>query len=66
MTKELSDALADGIIDEEEAKYLDDVRKKLGLTEEKFSELKDSLLEHRMGPPENTDSDKSPCPHCGK
>ncbi len=65
MTKELSDALADGYIDEDEAKYLNDVRKKLGLSEEKFTELKESLIEHRTNSQNQSESSK-PCPHCGK
>ena len=64
LTKELSDALEDGIIDEHEEKYLDDVRKKLGLSEEKYAELKTTLEEHRKAAHQH-DSSK-PCPHCGK
>jgi len=64
MTQELSDALADGYIDEDEQKYLEDVRKKLGLTEEKFDELKESLLEHRVK--SHNHSSTKPCPVCGK
>ena len=64
MAKELSDALADGVIDEDEERYLEEVRKQLGLTEEKFAELKDSLLEHRSAA-HKQDSSK-PCPYCGK
>ena len=64
LTKELSDALADGIIDENEEKYLDDVRKKLGLSEEKYAELKQTLVEHRDASHKHDPS--KPCPHCGK
>ena len=64
LTQELSDALSDGIIDENEEKYLDEVRKKLGLSEEKYAELKETLIQHRESTPKH-DSSK-PCPHCGK
>ena len=65
MTKELSDALADDFIDEHEEKHLDNLRKELGLTEEKFAELKESLIEHKSESQDHSTSTK-PCPVCGK
>lgn len=65
MKQELSDALEDGVIDVDEDKYLNDLRKNLGLTEEKFEDIKSSLLDHRA----NTNKHKAVvnnCPHCGK
>lgn len=64
LTRELHDALADGVIDEDEAIYLEEVRKKLGLSEEKYTELKETLIQHR----ENIDTPDSSkrCPYCGK
>ena len=60
ITKELTEALNDGEIDEAEEKYLSDLRKKLGVSEEKFEEIKLSLLEHRKLAIDEQ------CPHCGK
>ena len=65
MTKELSDALADDFIDADEEKHLDKLRKELGLTEEKFAELKESLIEHKSDSKDHSGSTK-PCPVCGK
>lgn len=65
MTKELSDALADDFIDEDEERHLDNLRKELGLTEEKFAELKESLIEHKSESKDHSTSTK-PCPLCGK
>lgn len=62
MLQELRDALADGVIDEDEERHLNSMRKKLGLSIEKFDELKLSL-----GSPEPVDAAaaESFCPHCG-
>lgn len=65
MTKELSEALNDGVIDEIEEKNLGDLRKKLGLSEVNFEELKSSLIEHRNNSTQGK-STSSHCPHCGK
>ncbi len=63
MTRELHDALADGVIDAEERANLDKVRKELGLTEERFEEIMQSILEYRA----QADEIKIQiCPHCGE
>lgn len=64
LKKELSHAMADGIIDEHEEKYLEEVRKKLGLSEEQYEELRDNLLPH-LDTGHKHDPSK-PCPYCGK
>ncbi len=64
LSRELRDALEDGVIDEDEAIYLDEVRKKLGLSEVKYAELKKTLMQQRETAHKQTSS--KPCPYCGK
>lgn len=75
MTQEISDALADGVIDTHEEEYLEEVRKNLGLTEERFAELKKSLLNRTNNLKGKNltieeimshNDTKGYCPHCGK
>ncbi len=61
MTKELQYALEDGVIDEEEERYLEEMRKKIGLSEENFQEIKQSLIEYRNAGHTGIDN----CPQCG-
>ena len=61
MTKELQHALEDGVIDEEEERYLEEMRRKIGLSEENFQEIKQSLLEYRHA----GHTGENPCPQCG-
>ena len=64
LSKELRDALEDGVIDEDEAKYLEEVRKNLGLSEEKYTELKETIIQRRENAQKHSSS--KPCPYCGK
>lgn len=64
LSRELREALADGIIDEDEEMYLEEVRKKLGLSEEKYAELKETLIQNRENALKHSSS--KPCPYCGK
>ena len=66
MQKELSDAMADGQIDADDADYLENVRKKVGLSTEQFLELKNKLLEQENGLDNPAHNTAGNCPNCGQ